>query len=101
MITKEKQKEILIDLMNDAPIDKEKHKLEYNIHSTKVTWCPICKEHFYNEVSGFHSIINKDNRLHEDTAIKFAEWVLHKLLDDDEKEYTVKELFEQFKQEKK
>jgi len=26
-----------------------KHPLEYSVYSCKVTWCPICSEHFYNE----------------------------------------------------
>jgi hypothetical protein len=25
-----------------------KHQLEYSIWSCKVSWCPICKQHFYN-----------------------------------------------------
>ena len=26
-----------------------KHQLKYSIWSCKVSWCPICLKHFYNE----------------------------------------------------
>lgn len=38
--------------------EKDRHELEYNMHSKGITWCPICKEHFYNEVP-FHIIESK------------------------------------------
>lgn len=28
---------------------KDTHQLEYSIWSNKVSWCPICLKHFYNE----------------------------------------------------
>jgi hypothetical protein len=34
----------------------DKHQLEYSIHSAKVTWCPICCRHFYNEVNLEHDV---------------------------------------------
>jgi len=43
------------------------HKLEYNIHSAKVSWCPICKEHFYplhEEEYHFVREKTKDNYCH-------------------------------------
>ena len=38
--------------------EKDRHELEYSIYSTKVTWCPICKEHFYIPES-FHIVESK------------------------------------------
>jgi len=32
-----------------------RHQLEYSIMSTKVSWCPICKSHFYNERNEVHT----------------------------------------------
>lgn len=32
-----------------------KHQLEYSIWSCKVSWCPICRKHFYNERNEIHT----------------------------------------------
>jgi len=32
-----------------------KHKLKYSIWSSRVSWCPICKEHFYNSRNKKHT----------------------------------------------
>lgn len=32
-----------------------KHQLEYSIYSCKVSWCPICHKHFYNERNEIHT----------------------------------------------
>ncbi len=32
-----------------------KHQLEYSIWSCKVSWCPICRKHFYNERNKIHT----------------------------------------------
>ena len=32
-----------------------KHQLEYSIWSCKVSWCPICLKHFYNERNEIHT----------------------------------------------
>ena len=32
-----------------------KHFLEYCMYSTKVSWCPICRKHFYNERNEKHT----------------------------------------------
>jgi len=32
-----------------------KHQLEYSVYSCKVTWCPICNAHFYNERNVNHT----------------------------------------------
>jgi hypothetical protein len=33
----------------------EKHYLEYSMYSCKVSWCPICNHHFYNERNESHT----------------------------------------------
>ena len=33
----------------------EEHYLEYSIWSCQVSWCDICKEHFYNESNKEHT----------------------------------------------
>jgi len=42
-----------------------KHQLEYSVYSCKVTWCPICCEHFYNERN--KSCTTKDTSEHYHT----------------------------------
>ena len=32
-----------------------KHQLEYSIWSARVSWCPICKKHFYNSRNEHHT----------------------------------------------
>lgn len=32
-----------------------KHQLQYNMWSNKVSWCPICKDHFYNDRNEMHT----------------------------------------------
>jgi hypothetical protein len=49
------------NLKNENPTDANnvlgevKHYLEYCMYSTKVSWCPICKKHFYNERNKEHT----------------------------------------------
>ena len=33
----------------------EKHPLEYSSYSCKVSWCPICNQHFYNDRNKEHT----------------------------------------------
>lgn len=42
-----------------------RHQLEYSMYSTKVTWCPICKEHFYNDSNNEHTTIATKAHFHE------------------------------------
>ena len=41
-----------------------KHKLEYSIWSAKISWCDICKKHFYNQENDEHILVDKqpDNK---------------------------------------
>jgi hypothetical protein len=39
--------------LSDAELE---HQLEYNMHSAKVTWCPICHKHFYDMPDGKHTV---------------------------------------------
>lgn len=41
-----------IGAVSGSPI---KHQLEYSIWSCKVSWCPICLKHFYNERNEIHT----------------------------------------------
>ena len=41
-----------IGAFSGSPI---KHQLEYSIWSCKVSWCPICLKHFYNERNEIHT----------------------------------------------
>ena len=34
-----------------------KHQLEYSIWSCRVSWCPICLEHFYNSRNEIHTTV--------------------------------------------
>ena len=34
----------------------QKHQLEYSIFSCKISWCPICKEHFYTKQNEVHRL---------------------------------------------
>jgi len=41
-----------------------KHKLIYSIYSSKVSWCPICHSHFYNEKNEKQTTMHGDNDYH-------------------------------------
>lgn len=45
----------------------EKHYLEYCIYSNKVSWCKICKQHFYNETNRVHTTLATKDHYHEIT----------------------------------
>ena len=42
----------------------QKHQLEYSIWSCKVSWCPICLEHFYNDRNEEHTTIPTKEHYH-------------------------------------
>ena len=42
-----------IGAVSGSPI--KQHQLEYSIWSCKVSWCPICLKHFYNERNEIHT----------------------------------------------
>jgi hypothetical protein len=42
-----------------------KHQLEYSIYSRRVSWCPICLKHFYNERNVEHTTRATENHYHE------------------------------------
>lgn len=42
----------------------DKHYLEYSIYSCKVSWCPICNQHFYNERNESHTIKATNEHYH-------------------------------------
>ena len=44
---------------------KIKHFLQYSIYSNKVSWCPICKQHFYNDRNEKHTTIATIEHYHE------------------------------------
>ena len=44
---------------------KIKHFLQYSIYSKKVSWCPICKQHFYNDRNEKHTTIATIEHYHE------------------------------------
>jgi len=53
-----------VDLKNEAPAilvgavsgkSSIKHQLEYSIYSARVSWCPVCLSHFYNERNNIHT----------------------------------------------
>ncbi len=56
---------ILSPLPHQDGASEIKHQLEYNIHSCKVSWCPICKEHFYTE-DHYHIVSNQYGASAED-----------------------------------
>jgi len=41
-----------------------KHYLQYDMHSAKVSWCPICNAHFYNERNREHTTIATQEHYH-------------------------------------
>ena len=42
-----------------------RHNLEYSIWSCKVSWCPICNQHFYNERNKEHTTKATPEHYHE------------------------------------
>ena len=44
---------------------KIKHFLQYSIYSKKVSWCPICKQHFYNDRNEKHTTKATIEHYHE------------------------------------
>ena len=44
---------------------KIKHYLEYCMYSNKVSWCPICNSHFYNERNEKHTTKATEEHYHE------------------------------------
>ena len=46
---------------NEYPI---KHQLEYSIWSCKVSWCPVCYKHFYNERNEKHTTQSMPEHYH-------------------------------------
>jgi hypothetical protein len=44
--------------------DSDKHQLEYSIWSAKVSWCPICLEHFYNDTNKESTVRATLNHFH-------------------------------------
>lgn len=44
---------------------KTKHYLQYSIYSTKVSWCPICNKHFYNDRNDYHTTKATIEHYHE------------------------------------
>ena len=44
---------------------KIKHFLQYSIYSNKVSWCPICKQHFYNDRNEKHTTKATIKHYHE------------------------------------
>jgi len=41
-----------------------KHQLQYDMHSCKVSWCPICNAHFYNERNREHTTLATEEYYH-------------------------------------
>ncbi len=60
-----------------------KHQLEYNIWSAKVSWCPICNKHFYNERNEKHTTLATDEHYHivEDETHPLDRLVIPKIAD--------------------
>lgn len=63
------QNRLLADVQSN-----EKHYLEYSMYSCKVSWCPICNQHFYNERNESHTINATNEHYHiypnKDTIIQ-------------------------------
>lgn len=53
---------ILVDYFQNKV--ETKHMLEYSIYSCKVSWCPICCKHFYNEQNEEHTTKATDKHYH-------------------------------------
>jgi hypothetical protein len=41
-----------------------KHQLEYSMYSCRVSWCPICHKHFYNEKNKKHTTVATNEHFH-------------------------------------
>ena len=41
-----------------------RHQLVYSMWSAMVSWCPVCKEHFYNSRNKEHTIWATDDHSH-------------------------------------
>ena len=54
----------ICDLNSVIRISENKHQLEYCSYSNKVSWCPICKKHYYNEMNDVHTTKKNDNHYH-------------------------------------
>jgi len=65
--------------------DEIRHHLQYDMHSAKVSWCPICNAHFYNERNREQTTIATQEHYHTIPApVKPVEGVLSDIFDDKE-----------------
>jgi len=56
--------EALIELGFEDTSLHTKHLLEYSIWSCKVSWCPKCNKHFYNERNSVHTTKSTSEHFH-------------------------------------
>ena len=47
------------------PLVVRRHPLKYDMYSCKVSWCPICNNHFYNDRNKEHTTIETSEHYHE------------------------------------
>lgn len=52
------------DLGYLAALTPIKHQLEYSPWSARFSWCPICKEHFFNEENKDHTTLSTKQHYH-------------------------------------
>lgn len=51
-------------LFNTVKVYPKKHQLQYSTYSGKISWCPICKEHFYSKQNEVKTTIASSEHYH-------------------------------------